>query len=156
MPKTQKQMMDELQHDRKTENRTAERRESLTQKTSAQRVAAALPNMPGPKPGGLAESMANPQALQESLARTRQRREDYEDAKVKAGVKDTRLPANTPGNRVSFAEGATAKPGAKMHVDGNPRFAPRAPEAPPAPPEPTPVPLAKTVKTKPVNEAPKK
>lgn len=87
--------------------------------------------------------MANPEVLQQSLARTRQDREDYEQAARDAGIKDVRRPANTPGNRVSFADGATVKPG-MLPINRNPRFAPRVPDTPAPDPTPTPVPGAKT------------
>jgi hypothetical protein len=77
--------------------------------------------MPGPKPGGLAE-MATPDALAASLARTRERTAEYEDAKVKAGIKNTRRPGNTPANMSNFAEGMSIKPHERVTINTNPRF----------------------------------
>lgn len=143
MPKTQKQVIEdttkaieETRADRQTEGQKQDRLESATMKSSSTRVAAALPNMPGPKPGGLAESLADPNRLNDSLEKSRQRRADYEDAKVKVGIKDVRMPGNTPPNKAYFAEGATAPAGTKMTINENPRFAkPVAPAAePPAAP----------------------
>lgn len=147
MPKTQQQVAEELKKDRADEAKVAERREAQQQKMSLQRVAAALPGMPGPKPGGLAEAMANPEALQQSLQRSRQRQEDYEQAARESGIKDVRMPANTPGNRISFAEGATAKPGTRMTVNTNPRFATQPVNAPAPEATPTPVPGPRVKKT---------
>jgi hypothetical protein len=141
--RTPEQIATDDKKDKVTEHKIAHRRDVQQHAAGVQRAAAALPGMPGPKPGGLAESMANPQTLQDSLARSRQRTIDYENAKVQAGIKDTRLPAKTPGNQVSFAEGMTAKPGARMTINGNPRFAPRQPDEPAPPPQPTPVPGVK-------------
>jgi hypothetical protein len=127
LPATPQEQKKQVQTDRHAEERTEERnaaRRGGSRAASDRRLAAAaatLPNMPGPKPGGLAE-MATPEALAASLERTKQRRADYEDAKVRSGIKDTRRPGNTPANVAHFADGMAIKPHDKVTIGGNPRF----------------------------------
>ena len=76
--------------------------------------------MTGPRPGGLAEVMADPTYLQKTREAAQQQRAERVDAMTKAGVKTPLRPAQTMPNVAQFADGASGA--AIPVVSGNPRF----------------------------------
>jgi hypothetical protein len=104
------------------QQRIADSRKKTEAKTASDaRLKPHLDKMPGPKPGGLAEAVNDPNYVQRQLDAAAKRREEQTTVKKAFGIRTPKHDADTPDNRVHFAEGAMAD-NPKVAIRGNPRF----------------------------------